>query len=191
MPRRPTQEGKSITMLTLIIGPMYSGKSVELIARAEPFKIAKKKVTYIKPYIDRRNNGIESRTGARADAITVKSLEEVPKSDVYIIDEAHMLPEDSDEIIDEWLDHAEEIIIGTLDTTYDGTVFPVINNIYALKPDEIVVKRAVCHVCLVYDAKYTQILDHNDVPLTEGLPKDLTEDGRYQYEARCRKCFVR
>lgn len=177
--------------LTLILGPMFSGKSSELIARTEPFKIAKKTVVYVKPDIDTRNNGVESRIGARADAITVKTLAEVPVADVYALDEAHMLPTDSATYINNWLDAGAEVIIATLDTTYDGTVFPSIVNIYALKPDAVVLKQAVCHVCLEYTAKYTQILDKDGVPLTNGLPKDLTEDGRYEYQARCRKCFIR
>lgn len=177
--------------LTLILGPMFSGKSSELIARTEPFKIAKKRVTYIKPDIDTRNNGVESRIGSRADAITVSSLSEVPESDVYAIDEGHMFPEDSADYINHWLDAGAEVIVSTLDTTYDGTVFPSIINIYALKPDTVVLKQAVCHVCLQYNAKYTQILSHDGIPQTAGLPADLTEDGRYVYQARCRECFVR
>ena len=178
-------------MLTLILGPMYSGKSSELIARTEPFRIAKKIVQYVKPSMDTRNNGVESRIGARADAITVDSLSEVPLADVYAVDEAHMYPADSHEVIRRWLDQGSKVIISTLDTTYDGSVFPSIINIYSLKPDEVVLKKAVCHVCLDYNAKYTQILDSEGNPLLSGLPADLTEDGRYQYEARCRKCFLR
>lgn len=178
--------------LTLVIGPMYSGKSSELISRTEPFKIAKKSVQYVKPVVDRRSNGIESRIGSRADALTVADLKEVPVADVYAVDEAHMLPEDSHKTIEKWLDAGAEVIVSTLDTTYDGTVFPAIVNIYSLKPDVVVLKKAVCMQCFKYEAKYTQILDvQTGQALTSGLPEDLTEDGRYNYEARCRKCFVK
>lgn len=178
--------------LTLITGCMYSGKSAELISRTEPYRIANKTVQYVKPFIDRRNNGVESRLGARADAITVKDLTEVPEADVYAVDEAHMLPVDSYKTIAKWLDDGAVVIIATLDTTYDGTVFPTIVRIYSLKPDELILKTAVCHVCRTVpaNAKYTQILSQDDVPQVDGLPEDLVEDGRYKYEARCRACFV-
>lgn len=179
--------------LVLILGPMKSAKSAELLARTEPFKVAGKKVVYLKPHIDRRNNGVESRLGAQADALTVKSLSEAPRADVYAVDEYHMFPGDSYKTITQWLDNGSNVVISSLDTTYDGSAFPSIIGLMCLKPDEIILKTAVCEVCLDMNspAKYTQILDtKTNEPLTGGLPEDLTEDGRYNYEARCRKCFV-
>lgn len=178
--------------LVLILGPMKSSKSAELLARTEPFKIANKNVVYLKPHIDRRNDGVQSRLGAQADAITVKTLSEAPRADVYGVDEYHMFPGDSGKTIAQWLDNGSNVVISSLDTTYNGQPFPSIIGLMCLKPDEIILKTAVCEVCLDMNspAKYTQILDvKTGKPLTSGLPADLTEDGRYNYSVRCRKCF--
>jgi thymidine kinase len=42
--------------LELIIGPMFSGKSTEIIRRIRLLKVIKKKIIVIKPEIDNRYN---------------------------------------------------------------------------------------------------------------------------------------
>lgn len=178
--------------LILLVGPMRSGKSAELLSRTEPYKVAGKKVVYLKPPIDTRNRGIESRLGARVDALTVKTLSEAPRADVYAIDEAHMFDGGESQTIRKWLENGSHVYISMLDTTYDGTAFPFFVDLWCLKPNKVISHKAVCEVCkdMESPAQYTQILDQQGVELTKGLPEDLTEDGRWLYSSRCRNCFV-
>jgi thymidine kinase len=107
-------------MLTLIIGPMKCGKSLELIARAEPFKYAGRDVCYIKPKRDVRTSTVASRIGIETEALELDSLQDAPPSDVYAVDEAHMFDFYDAEEIKLWLRRGKEVIIAGLNTDHAG-----------------------------------------------------------------------
>ena len=89
-----SKEGK----LELFIGPMFSGKSTELIKNIRLYKIINKKVLVIKPTIDNRYNNkcIVSHTGEKEECIITDDLEHILEQtikqyDVIIIDEGQFL----------------------------------------------------------------------------------------------------
>lgn len=174
-----------------ITGPMKSGKSLELIARVEPFRFAKKKVLYLQPKLNTRESDITSRSGVNIGARVVSSLQEVDDSfDVVGIDEIHMFNVEDASIIDQWIRAGKDVFVSGLDLDYRGTMLEVIHKLLELSPDSMIVKRAVCESCHAYDARFTQVLDNGE-PVLAGLPQIIPDDGAYTYEARCRKCFVR
>ena len=65
--------------LELIIGPMFSGKSTEIIRRIRLLKVIKKKIIVIKPEIDNRylENKITSHNFESADCISVSLLSDI------------------------------------------------------------------------------------------------------------------
>lgn len=175
--------------LTLILGPMKSGKSLELIARIAPHEFAGKRIRYIQPIHNTRDEGVVSRSGIKAQATKVNSLTEVENHVEAIgVDEINMFAESDVDVVRRWISEGKEVVISGLDLDYRGKLIPVVARILELKPDTIIVKTAVCEVCHGYDAKFTQIL-HNKVPVLEGLPVITPEDGSYDYQARCRACF--
>jgi thymidine kinase len=177
--------------LHLIVGPMKSGKSLELIARVAPYEFAKKKVLYVQTKKDVRDEGITSRIGINTRALRIKSLKEVVNGfDVIGIDEVHMFDETDIAHIKKWLQEGKEIFASGLDLDYSATLTPMVKKILELKPDRIINKLAVCEVCHDYSAQFTQILHHGKAVLS-GLPHIVPEDGTYQYQARCRNCYVR
>lgn len=177
--------------LTLIIGPMKSGKSLELIARVAPYEFADKKVLYIQSKTDVRDEGITSRIGLNTKAVRVKSLIDVKNGvDVIGIDEVHMFPTSDARVIEKWVLGGKEVFVTGLDLDYSATLQPMIKKILELKPNNIIIKKAVCECCHKYRGQFTQIL-HNGEPVLEGLPPIVPEDGTYVYQPRCRKCYIR
>lgn len=177
--------------LTLIIGPMKSGKSLELIARVAPYEFADKKVLYLQSSKDVRDQGITSRIGINTKAERVKSLTEIDNGfDVIAVDEVHMFPERDAAQISKWIDDGKDVFVTGLDLDYSATLQPMVAKIMELKPHQIIIKKAVCEVCHKYKAQFTQIL-HNDEPVLKGLPSVVPEDGTFTYEARCRQCYAR
>lgn len=177
--------------LTLIIGPMKSGKSLELIARVAPYEFADKKVLYVQSKKDVRDEGITSRVGLNTRAERVASLADIKNGvDVIGVDEVHMFPETDAKYIAKWVRDGKQVFLTGLDLDYSATLQPMIKKILELKPHNIIIKKAVCEVCHKYKAQFTQIL-HNGEPVLGGLPPLVPEDGTYVYQARCRDCYVR
>ena len=178
-------------MFTMILGPMKSGKSLELLARMAPYEYTDKNVLYVQPEANTRDEGIQSRMGVKATAITVGSLHEVSQPfDVVGLDEVHMFAEDDARVVDKWLLDGKNVIATGLDLDYRSRMLPIIMRLLELKPDEYIAKLAVCDSCKEYNAQFTQILS-NSVPILSGVPSVIPEDGTYEYQARCRDCFVK
>lgn len=177
--------------LTLIMGPMKSGKSLELIARVAPYEFADKKVLYLQSSKDVRDEGVTSRIGINTKAERVKSLTEIDNGfDVIAVDEVHMFAPSDAAQIEKWVIEGKQVFLTGLDLDYSATLQPMIKEILQLKPDNLIIKKAVCEVCHRYNAKFTQIL-HKGKPVLGGLPSVVPEDGTYTYEVRCRKCYIK
>ncbi len=170
---------------------MKSGKSLELIARVAPYKVANKTVLLVQSSKNTRETTIMSRSGLSVAALCVGSLSEVHDPfDVIGIDEIHMFDAADAAVIEQWLADGKVVIISGLDLDYRGKLVPIVQKLLELQPEERVSKQAVCEVCHNFTAQYSQILQ-NKKPIVEGLPLVTPEDGTYTYEARCRKCMVR
>jgi len=178
-------------VFVFITGPMKSGKSLELIARVEPFKFANKKILYLQPKKNVRESNITSRLGIDAEALVIGSLAEVDHDfDVVGIDEIHMFDARDASILEKWIHAGKDVFISGLDIDYQGKMIEVVQRVLELSPDSVLTKHAVCEVCHQYDARFTQILK-GDEPVLEGISPVTPDDGTYQYETRCRTCFVK
>lgn len=178
-------------MFTLIVGPMKSGKSLELIAQVAPYEHTDQEVMYVQPEANVRDRGIQSRLGINATALSVRSLHDIDRHfDVIGIDEVHMFDESDSTIIETWLKQNKNIVASGLDLDYRGKLLPIITRLIELKPEHVINKLSVCDVCKEYRAPFSQILNDGN-PVLSGLPSVIPEDGTYVYEARCRDCFVK
>jgi thymidine kinase len=178
-------------MFTMILGPMKSGKSGELVLRVSPYEHTNKAVLYVQSEANVRDQGIQSRLGMNATALAVRSLHDVDQSfDIIGIDEVHMFDVGNEQAIDTWLHQGKDIIASGLDLDYRGKMLPIIIRLLELKPDKIISKTSACDACKEPGAQFTQILNHGE-PVLSGLPPVVPEDGTYDYQARCRDCFVK
>jgi len=177
--------------LILILGPMKSGKSFDLISHFAPLKYTDIPFALYQSAKNVRNAEIWSRNGISLKAKKVHNLSETLKSDAKVIgiDEVHMFNEKNAEYIEELLKRGVRVIISGLDTSYKGEMFGIVKRLFELGPLQVTYKRAVCEACKMPNAIYTQVFEEGK-PLFEGDPV-LPEDGTYTYKPVCRNCFVR
>ena len=187
MIRIPPQRGG---WLEVICGPMFSGKSEEMIRRLRRAEIAGQRVVIFKPQIDDRYGptDVVSHAGARMRAVPITSVAEVTEGaqgfDVVGVDEAQFLGEGVVACALGLADHGVRVVVAGLDQDFRRLPFGPMPEL--LSHAEFVDKlQAVCHRC-GGPATTTQ-------RLVDGLPapysgETLVVGAAEQYEARCRSC---
>jgi len=176
----------NVGWIEVICGPMFSGKSEELIRRLRRAMIARKRVEVFKPAIDNRFSGDEivSHGDVRLKSQVVNSAAEIMerldrRSDVVGIDEANFMGPRLVDIAQRLADSGKQVIIAGLDTDYLGRPFPPIPDLLAYA-ESITKTLAICVRC-GNPAKHSQRLRG---------PEDLIVVGAADlYEPRCRRCF--
>lgn len=177
----------------VIVGPMYSGKSEELIRRIRRIKIAKQKVQVFKPEIDNRygKGDVVSHCGAKVEAVPVKDSAQILRlldkdTQVVAIDEVQFFDKGIIDVITILADNNKRVICAGLDMDFKGVPFGPIPSILAIA--EFVYKiQAICVVC-GNPATRTQRLI-NGKPAKYDDPIVLI-GALESYEARCRKCHI-
>ena len=140
-----------MSRLELIIGPMFSGKSTELIRRIRILQKIDKKVLVLKPSIDNRYDATKLTTHNfdSVDSVVIKELKEITCIEDYyavVIDEGQFFP-DLKETVSNWLDTYNIIIIvGGLDGDFQRNP---IGQILDLIPysDELIKLSSLCNIC--------------------------------------------
>jgi thymidine kinase len=175
--------------IEVITGPMFSGKSEELIRRLKRARIARQRVACFKPDIDLRyhRTAIASHSAQTHDALTVANVTHLREAlypqlsevEVIGIDEAQFFDEAIVQLTVELVHLGKRIVLAGLDTTFTGDPFGPIPALMAIS-DEVTKLSAVCMVCGA-PAIHTQRL---------GASRELVVVGAAGvYEARCRACF--
>jgi thymidine kinase len=170
---------------------MKSGKSNELLARTKRYEYADKQVLYVQPEANTRERDIESRLGTKAIASTLRSLRDLDRPfDVIGIDEIHMFNEDDVPVIETWIKNGKNVVASGLDLDYRGKMMPIVMRLLELKPENTLNILAICDACKADNAAFTQILSEG-LPILNGLSSVTVDDGNYDFEARCRDCFIK
>ncbi len=172
--------------IEVICGPMFSGKSEELIRRLRRTEIARQRVQIFKPGIDDRysENHIVSHSELKIRSLGVKDAAELEsrldlRTEVIGIDEAQFLGEGIVPLVIRLADMGKRIVIAGLDTDYLGRPFHPMPELLAVA-DEITKTLAICMQC-GNPAKHTQRLIASEELIVVGATG--------MYEARCRRCF--
>lgn len=144
----------NIGKLDLIIGPMFSGKSSEIIRRIRNFKISNKKYIVIKPSIDNRyelnkiiSHNNDSETCIMIDDIMLITDIQLENYDIIIIDEGQFFKNLKDKVL-HWVEKLNKyIIIGGLDSDF---LRNPIGDIIKLIPyaDDYIKLKATCNHCI-------------------------------------------
>jgi len=172
--------------IEVICGPMFSGKSEELIRRLRRGMIARKRVQVFKPVLDDRyspdeivsHGDIRMKSEVVQDAAGILAKLDW-RSDVIGIDEANFLGSDLIEVATRLADSGKQVILSGLDTDYMGRPFPPIPELLCLA-ETITKTLAICVRC-GNPAKHTQRLVASEELIVVGAAG--------VYEARCRRCF--
>ncbi len=172
--------------IEVIVGPMFSGKSEELIRRLRRAEIARQRVQIFKPIIDQRysSSDIVSHSGLEIRSDNVKTAAEVmqkvePRTEVVGIDEAQFLGEEVLSVCTQLADMGKRVIVAGLDTDFLGRPFEPIPRLLAVA-EEITKLLAICVRC-GNPAVHTQRLVASEELIVVGATG--------MYEARCRRCF--
>lgn len=172
--------------IEVVCGPMFSGKSEELIRRLRRAMIARRRVQVFKPEMDDRysKEEIVSHSDQRLGSTTVSGAEDILKkldwrTQVIGVDEANFMGPGLVEVCNQLADSGKRVIVAGLDTDYMGRPFPPIPDLLAMA-ESITKTLAICMRC-GNPAKQTQRLFDSADLIVVGAA-DL-------YEARCRACF--
>jgi thymidine kinase len=177
--------------IEVIVGPMFSGKSEELIRRINRAKIAKQKVQVFKHCIDDRYgiDHVVSHNGIKIDAMKVKDSKDIDKyvdEDTFVvaIDEVQFFDKGVVDICTRLADKGKRVIVAGLDQDFRGEPFGPTPEL--MSAAEFVDKiQAICMKC-GNPATRTQRLI-NGKPASYNDPIILV-GAKESYEARCRKC---
>src|SRR6266481_2078596 len=172
--------------IEVVCGPMFSGKSEELIRRLRRAEIARQRVQIFKPGVDQRysEDHIVSHSDLKIRSEAVKNASEVMarvdlRTEVIGIDEAEFLGMEMVEVAVRLGDMGKRVLIAGLDTDYLGRPFHPMPELLAVA-DEITKTLAICMQC-GNPAKHTQRLIGSEDLIVVGAAG--------MYEARCRRCF--
>lgn len=178
--------------LKLILGPMKSGKSFELIGYFAPLTYTDISFALYQSSKNVRDENIWTRNGMQLEAKKVDNLDEAMDKEYEIIgiDEIHMFDEEVTQDISELLKKDTEVMATGLDMDYKGVLFPVIKKLFELGPEKVTYKKSVCEICKNPEAIYTQIYKDRE-PVLDSLPSIVPDDGTYAYKPVCRKCFIK
>lgn len=185
---------KAQAQLEVICGPMFSGKSEELIRRLRRAKIARQQVITFKHAFDNRHavECVVSHNGTSMDAYPINSEDRIVeavlknKSTVVGIDEAQFFSPALVSTVCTLLEQGCRVIVAGLDRDFRGIPFGCIPILLAIA-DKITKLQSICTVCGI-DAPFTQRLV-NDKPAKYDDPIILI-GAQESYQARCRQCYT-
>jgi len=172
--------------IEVICGPMFSGKTEELIRRLVRAQIARQHVEIFKPQIDQRyaKTEIVSHSRQVIPSRLIESpyeiLDHARDADVVGVDEAQFLGLNLVEVVQQLADSGKRVIIAGLDTDYRGIPFEPVPQLLCIA-EYIDKTLAICMQC-GNPAKHTQRIVESSERVLVGA--------REAYEPRCRKCFV-
>ena len=179
--------------LEVICGPMFSGKSEEMIRRLRRAEIAGRRVVIFKPRIDDRYDtaDIVSHAGARMRGVAVASVSELTAGarafEVVGIDEVQFFPSEVVAAVLALADAGVRVVVAGLDRDFRRLPFGPMPELLAHA--EFVDKlQAVCHRCGGPATTTQRLVDGRPAPYSG---ETIIVGANEQYEARCRECHER
>ncbi|MBS1250061.1 MAG: Thymidine kinase [Chloroflexi bacterium] len=179
--------------LEVITGPMFCGKTDELIRRLRRATIANQQVQVFKPGFDARYSldKVTSHAGNEFEAIPIEDISEIKEllgEDVTVvaIDEAQFFGADILSLIDHLVEEQIRVIVAGLDMDFRGEPFGQMPNLMA-KAEKVDKLSAICMACHEAATRTQRLVDeepaHYDDPIVIVGASEL-------YEARCRKHHI-
>jgi thymidine kinase len=174
----------------VIAGPMFAGKTEELLRRVRRARIAGQHVVVLTHALDTRAGGgrIASHAGLDSPSEAVESAQGVEAlvpldADLVAIDEAHFFGPDLVEVVGRLAARGLVVVVAGLDVTFQGAPFEPLPTLMALaeRVDKLTAICAVCGADAVFHVRVTK---------QEAQPGQLVPEhvgGAEMYQARCRR----
>lgn len=173
--------------IEVVCGPMFSGKTEELIRRVKRAQIARQRVQIFKPMIDNRyhDENVVSHSAQSIEAKPIECSADIlehlyDSTRVVAIDEVQFFNEDIIPVVKKLVRRGIRVILAGLDQDYRGVPFGPIPHLMAVA-DRVDKVQAICTVC--------------GGPATKTFRKNIEEDAQVLvgetdlYEARCGNHF--
>jgi len=178
--------------LQVVCGPMFAGKSEELLRRVRRAQLAGLDVEVVNHSWDERHGAgqVASHAGLSipsSSASDVRGLRELVAGralDLLAIDEAQFFGTDLIPAVDELALAGTTVVVAGLCVTFDGRPFEPLASLMALAED-VTRLTAVCSVC-GRDAAFHVRVVADDVG-DASVPTTAHVGGAESYEARCRR----
>lgn len=168
-------------LIELIVGPMFAGKSTELMRRMKRLSIAGKRCLYVNHDSNTRyGTGITTHDGKEQEALNCSTLSNlsIHQYDVVGIDEGQFFP-DLVEFCEAAANDGKIVIVAALNGTFERKPFHQIIELFS-RVEHITKLEAVCMYCQA-DASFSKRLNEDrSIHLVGGT--DL-------YAAVCRVCY--
>lgn len=184
---------EKLGQIEIICGPMFAGKTEELIRRTNRLEYAHKNYLVFKPIIDDRYSvdEIVSHSNYRKKSIAIKDASEIlnyynESIDAIIIDEVQFFGMNVIGIAEFLADQGVRVICGGLDCDFRGVPFPVMAELLA-RGESITKLTAICNVCGKPATRTQRIID--GMPAYDDDPIVLV-GAKEAYEPRCRSCHM-
>ncbi|XP_005070251.1 thymidine kinase, cytosolic [Mesocricetus auratus] len=181
----PGSPSKTRGQIQVILGPMFSGKSTELMRRVRRFQIAQYKCLVIKYAKDTRySSSFSTHDRNTMEALPACLLRDVAQEAMGVavigIDEGQFFPDIVD-FCEMMANAGKTVIVAALDGTFQRKAFGSILNLVPLA-ESVVKLTAVCMECF-REAAYTKRL---------GLEKEVEViGGADKYHSVCRLCYFK
>ena len=178
--------------LEVIAGPMFAGKTEELLRRVRRAVIGGRKVQVFTHALDTRGGEgwVASHAGLDHPSLEASSAQEIeaairPESDLVAIDEAHFFGADLAEMVGRLAGRGVVVVVAGLDVTFDGLPFEPLPSLMALA-ERVDKLTAICTEC------GAEAIFHARVDRAQAGATDLVAEhvgGVDKYQARCRRHF--
>jgi len=193
MPFYPFRGG----FLEVIVGPMFSGKSEELIRRTTRAFIAKQRVQVFKPALDTRYDdlhdgaAVASHNGRTLEAVAVADVAQMrgalePGVQVVAVDEAQFLPYDLVAFACDLTEAGKRVIVAGLDLDFRGEPFGPIPELLA-RAESVTKLTAICVRCGAAATRTQRLIGGHPAHFDDPV---ILVGAAESYEPRCRACHA-
>jgi len=177
--------------IEVIAGPMFAGKTEELLRRVRRLEYAKKNIIVFKPSLDDRFalNEVVSHNKNRTKSVNIALAKDIlnhidSSTEVVAIDEIQFLDEDIISVIEYLASNGIRVIASGLDKDFRGLPFGHMPRILAIA--EYVSKlTAICVLCGAPATRTQRIVNGKPAKYADPIVMIGAEES---YEARCRSC---
>ena len=180
----------SVGRIEVVCGPMFAGKTEELLRRVRRAVIAGRRVVVIGHALDTRGGTAQlaSHAGLGHPSLAVASAGDIEAAvpdwtDIVAIDEAQFFGPELIPVVSRLADRGLAVIIAGLDVTFDGAPFEPLPSLMALA-ERVDKLTAICSVC-GEDAVFHVRLTASGGPAEELVAAHV--GGTESYQARCRR----
>ena len=182
--------------IEVICGPMFSGKTEELIRRLRRAQIARQNVMVVKPRVDDRYHQVDvvSHSAQRIPSVPLERSDEIEAAlgsarvSVLGIDEAQFFDDGIVEVAERLADRGMRVVVAGLDQDFLGRPFGPMPRLLCVA-ESITKQLSVCMVC-GGPASKSQRLHPDAAKLSQPAGAQVLVGGGDSYEARCRSCYV-